>query len=156
MPCSLSFSPQVWWSRPQPVLKPSAEICLGPLMCFWCLWVGFVEIWMWSDEHCAGQLSVLSAGCSPARTAEETAGLCCRCTLLAHVQLHTHQDFILACFPVKPSLSCIFHPKCRTGLLSLLNFRRFLLLPEDRCQICLLTVSSWGDSPSPFEGAPCK
>lgn len=146
MPCSFSLSPQVWCSTPQTVLKPPAEICLSSLMCFLYLWVGVVVFWMWSDEYRAGQPSLLSAGCSPAHTAEETAGLCCQCTLLAHTQLHTHQDFSLACFPARSSLYCVFLPKCRTRLFSLLNFRRFLLLlSEDRCKICLLAFfSSWG------------
>lgn len=90
---------------------------VGWLMCFLYIWVGFVVFWMWSDEYCAGQSSLLSAGRSPAHTAKETAGLCSQCTLLAYVQLHTHQEFPLACFPAKPSLYCIFLPQCQTGLL---------------------------------------
>lgn len=155
MPCSFSLSPQVWCSRPQTVLKLSAEICLGSLMCFLYLWVGVVVFWMWSDEYWARQSSLLSAGCSPAHTAEETAGLCCQCTLLAHVQLHTHQDFPLAFLPVRPSLYCVFLPKCRTRLLFLLNFRRFLLFCLKTGARFAFFLFLWACT-APFKGAPCR
>lgn len=66
-----------------------------------------------------------------------------------------HQNYPRDLLPSQAQEYCIFLPKYRTGLLFLLNFRRFLLfLSEHTCQICLLPV--FGGLSCSFQRGPLQ
>lgn len=72
---------------------------------------GVCVFWMWSDEYCRGQLSLLSAGHCPAHQPRKPLAF-------AHVQLHTHQHFPLAASPQSPACIVYSFPSAGQGFCS--------------------------------------
>lgn len=147
LPCSFSFSLQVWCSRPQSILKPSAEICLSSLLYLLYLWVEFVY------SGC-GLMSTVEGSCPFSLLATvllTSPGN--RWPLLMFSSIRTNTFHWLLPRKVQPVLCIPSQVQDRAFVLA-----EFQAVPN----FCLKTGARFafcqffGVCPSPFKGAPCK